>query len=178
MTVLKPKEEVPIQSDYEKEIHYGRPLFAIMHKNGELEEKIGTILRRLLLDTGKEGFDCTEHSESWLSVLAAQVQMGTGRITAYLIQTFPENPWFPIVNVLVMLAVFITFPLKLTPAMCVTEMKAMFSHSTLYPGWQRWATCLIGHLHLTKSLDLGMYPMYQSCGICFAMQERSTKVWR
>jgi hypothetical protein len=71
------EEEMENQSDYDKSIRYGRPLFAIMHERGELEEKIDTILRRLLLDTGKEGFDWTEHTESWLSVLATRVQMGS-----------------------------------------------------------------------------------------------------
>ena len=40
-----------------------------------------------------------------------------GSITAYLSQTFPDQPWFKAVNTLVMVAVFFTFPLQLTPAL-------------------------------------------------------------
>jgi hypothetical protein len=83
IAVLKQAEEIENQSDYDKSIRYGRPLFAIMHEKGILEEKIETILRRLLLDTGKEGFDWTEHTESWLtvSVLATRVQMGSTNLS-------------------------------------------------------------------------------------------------
>ena len=80
MAVLKPENKNENQSEYEKSIHYGRPLFAIMQSNGELEEKMETILRRLLLSTGKQGFGWTEHPESWLSVLATRVQMGSTNI--------------------------------------------------------------------------------------------------
>lgn len=40
-----------------------------------------------------------------------------GSITAYLAETFPDSNWFRIVNALVMVAVFLTFPLQLTPAL-------------------------------------------------------------
>jgi hypothetical protein len=35
-----------------------------------------TMLKWLLLDTGKEGFDWTKHRESWFSIIATRVQMG------------------------------------------------------------------------------------------------------
>jgi hypothetical protein len=77
MAVLKPKQEIQNKSEYEKSIHYGRSLFAIMHEQNELDGKIKFILGRLLLNTGKEDFDWTNHTESWLtvSVLATRVQM-------------------------------------------------------------------------------------------------------
>jgi hypothetical protein len=82
MAVLKPKNnEIPNQSEYEKSIHYGRPLFAIMHEQTDLNEKIETILKRLLLDTGKEGYDCTKHPDSMLSVLATRVQLGSTNLS-------------------------------------------------------------------------------------------------
>jgi hypothetical protein len=80
MAVLKPTKEIPNQSDYDKSIHLGRPLFVIMYENKVLEEKTETILRRLLLDTGREGFDWTKHTESWFSVLATRVQMGATNV--------------------------------------------------------------------------------------------------
>jgi hypothetical protein len=76
MAVLKPKKEIQYLSDYDKSIRYGRPLFAKMHENEVLDEKLETVLRRLLLHTGEEGFDLTQHAESWLSVVATRVQMG------------------------------------------------------------------------------------------------------
>ncbi|KAG7371566.1 transmembrane amino acid transporter [Nitzschia inconspicua] len=45
----------------------------------------------------------------------------SGSITAYLTETFPQNPWYPFVNTLVMIAVYLTFPLQLTPAMEVLD---------------------------------------------------------
>lgn len=44
-----------------------------------------------------------------------------GSITAYLSEEFPDNVWFKVVNSIVMLAVFLTFPLQLTPALEVLE---------------------------------------------------------
>ena len=44
-----------------------------------------------------------------------------GSITAYLKEKYPNNLWLDIVNVLVMVAVFFTFPLQLTPAMEVLD---------------------------------------------------------
>ena len=81
VAVWKPKREMKNQSDYSKSIHYGRPLFAIMHENDELDSKIETIVSRLLLSTGEHGFDFTQHAESWLSVLATRVQMGSTNIS-------------------------------------------------------------------------------------------------
>jgi hypothetical protein len=73
--------EIENQSDYEKSIPYGRPLFAILHAKKVLEDKIDTILSRLLLDTGKQGFDWTKQPESLLSVLATRVQMGSTKLS-------------------------------------------------------------------------------------------------
>jgi hypothetical protein len=77
MGVLQPTREIPNQSDYDKSICYGRPLFAKLHENNELETKLGSVIRRLLLDTGEKGFDWTKQSESCLSVLATRVQFGS-----------------------------------------------------------------------------------------------------
>jgi hypothetical protein len=77
IAVLNPKEDIPNQSDYNKSILYGRPLFAKMHQQGQLEPNIETILKRLLLYTGEEGFAWSKKNESWLSVLATRVQMGS-----------------------------------------------------------------------------------------------------
>lgn len=44
-----------------------------------------------------------------------------GSITAYLAERYPDEIWFGLVNILVMSAVFLTFPLQLTPAMEVVE---------------------------------------------------------
>jgi len=40
-----------------------------------------------------------------------------GSVTAYLTTKFPNSQWYQMVNVSVMVAVFLTFPLQLTPAM-------------------------------------------------------------
>jgi hypothetical protein len=48
-----------------------------MHDDQVLKGKMETILKRLLLDTGKKEFDWTKHRESWFSVLATRVQMGS-----------------------------------------------------------------------------------------------------
>jgi amino acid permease len=45
----------------------------------------------------------------------------SGSITAFLEERYPDQPWFALVNSLVMVAVFLTFPLQLTPAMEVLE---------------------------------------------------------
>lgn len=45
----------------------------------------------------------------------------SGSITAYLEQQYPDIVWFSIVNALVILAVALTFPLQLTPAMQVLD---------------------------------------------------------
>jgi amino acid permease len=44
-----------------------------------------------------------------------------GSITAYLSQRYPDVVWYSIVNALVMVAVALTFPLQLTPAMEVLD---------------------------------------------------------
>ena len=44
-----------------------------------------------------------------------------GSVTAYLTTRFPNSVWYKIINASVMLAVFLTFPLQLTPAMEVLE---------------------------------------------------------
>jgi Transmembrane amino acid transporter protein len=56
-----------------------------------------------------------------ISSSLAFTDIASGSITAYLTETFPNNPWYPIVNILVMMAVFLTFPLQLTPAMQVLD---------------------------------------------------------
>lgn len=40
-----------------------------------------------------------------------------GSVTAYLTTKFPDSKWYQVVNASVMVAVFLTFPLQLTPAM-------------------------------------------------------------
>eukprot|EP00934_Nitzschia_sp_Nitz4_P007187 Nitzschia sp. Nitz4//scaffold2_size372955//297116//298718//NITZ4_000459-RA/size372955-snap-gene-0.104-mRNA-1//-1//CDS//3329546886//7177//frame0 len=45
----------------------------------------------------------------------------SGSITAYLATKYPNSVWYAVVNGLVTLAVFLTFPLQLTPAMEVWE---------------------------------------------------------
>lgn len=47
--------------------------------------------------------------------------LDSGSITAYLAQQFPDQPWFGFVNILVIVAVFFTFPLQLTPVMEVLD---------------------------------------------------------
>jgi hypothetical protein len=44
-----------------------------------------------------------------------------GSVTAFLQETYPDNLWYPIINVMVVLAVAMTFPLQLTPAMEVLD---------------------------------------------------------
>jgi len=44
-----------------------------------------------------------------------------GSITAYLSEQYPDSTWFRIVNTLVTVAVLLTFPLQLTPALEVLE---------------------------------------------------------
>ena len=59
----------------------------------------------------------------WIGVSASLgfPDITSGSITAYLEERFPDQPWFSVVNSLVMLAVFLTFPLQLTPAMEVLD---------------------------------------------------------
>lgn len=42
-------------------------------------------------------------------------------ITAFLQESYPNNSWFPVVNMMVVLAVALTFPLQLTPAIEVLD---------------------------------------------------------
>jgi proton-coupled amino acid transporter len=48
-------------------------------------------------------------------------QVHSGSVTAFLEKSFPHTRWYSIVNLLVMAAVALTFPLQLTPAMQVVE---------------------------------------------------------
>ena len=84
MAVLKPNERKSNQSghetDYEKSICYGRPLFAKMNEKGVLEKKSEIILKRLLLHTGEKEFEWTNYTMSWLSVIATRVQMGSTNV--------------------------------------------------------------------------------------------------
>lgn len=43
--------------------------------------------------------------------------LASGSITAFLAERFPGQAWFGFVNILVIVAVFLTFPLQLTPVM-------------------------------------------------------------
>jgi hypothetical protein len=52
-----------------------------MHAKKALDPNLETILRRLLLSKGKGEFDWTEERESWLSVLATRVQMGSTKLS-------------------------------------------------------------------------------------------------
>ena len=45
----------------------------------------------------------------------------SGSVTAFLKHEHADNPWFAVVNVLVLVAVALTFPLQFTPAMQVVE---------------------------------------------------------
>jgi len=47
--------------------------------------------------------------------------LADGSVTAYLTTRYPESLWYQLVNASVMVAVFATFPLQLTPAMEVLE---------------------------------------------------------
>jgi len=44
-----------------------------------------------------------------------------GSVTAYLTTKYPDSLWYQLVNASVMVAVFLTFPLQLTPAMEVLQ---------------------------------------------------------
>ncbi|KAL3930140.1 MAG: hypothetical protein SGARI_004569 [Bacillariaceae sp.] len=56
-----------------------------------------------------------------ITTSVAFTDIESGSITAYLTETFPNNRWYPVCNSLVMAAVFMTFPLQLTPAMEVLD---------------------------------------------------------
>jgi amino acid transporter len=59
----------------------------------------------------------------WIGISASLgfPDITSGSITAYLEERFPDQPWYGVVNSLVILAVFLTFPLQLTPAMEVLD---------------------------------------------------------
>jgi hypothetical protein len=65
----------------------------MMHEDAVLESYIGFFLRRLLLDTGKQKYELSKGIESWLSVLATQVQMGTTNlnVVSHLVAKGYEN---------------------------------------------------------------------------------------
>jgi Uncharacterized conserved protein (DUF2075) len=70
------------ENEYYKSIGYGRPLFATMHKHGDLESGISTVLRRILLMKKGHGKTDWEKNElSALSVLATRVQMGSSSVS-------------------------------------------------------------------------------------------------
>ena len=53
-------------------------------------------------------------------------------ITAFLQESYPNNSWFPVVNVMVVLAVALTFPLQLTPAIEVLDKWILECRSSHY----------------------------------------------
>ena len=65
-------------SDYKRSIAYGRPLFTIMDRKGDLPGLLPNILRRMMLEKGKDGTvsGIGEDLKAWLSILATRVQMG------------------------------------------------------------------------------------------------------
>jgi hypothetical protein len=61
-------------TEYEKAIRFGRPLFAVMHQENQLDkDALTVILRRMLLNSDK----WEENEAAQLSILATRVQMGT-----------------------------------------------------------------------------------------------------
>ena len=63
------------QTEYEKAVAYGRPLFSIMQANSDLDRKLPKILRRMVLQS--EPNDWLKNRLSCLSVLGTRVQMGS-----------------------------------------------------------------------------------------------------
>ena len=59
------------ESEYARAVFYGRPLFALMATTNELEEKIATILLRML-----HRVDWMDLRETWVNILATRVQLG------------------------------------------------------------------------------------------------------
>lgn len=80
------KEDNKNLNFYESSIMYGRPLFAKMQENNQLEKHIPTILYRTLL-ISKTSDDWMDQANSWLSILGTRVQMGqtTVAITSELV---------------------------------------------------------------------------------------------
>jgi hypothetical protein len=64
------------QTEYERSVWYGRPLFAVMQQYLDLEPKLSTILHRLLVACRADTTSWQSQEPSWLSVLATRVQMG------------------------------------------------------------------------------------------------------
>jgi hypothetical protein len=60
-------------SEYDQAVPYGRPLFAKMAENNELENRLGKVLTRMLLSDVKQW---DKNQESCLSLLGTRVQMG------------------------------------------------------------------------------------------------------
>jgi ribonuclease HI len=63
---------VPL-TEYDQAVPYGRPLFAKMAEKNQLENRLDTVLSRMLLSEG-EKWD--KNQDSCLSILATRVQMG------------------------------------------------------------------------------------------------------
>ena len=63
------------QTEYEKAVAYGRPLFSIMQANSDLDRKLPKILRRMVLQS--EPNDWMKNRLSCLSILGTRVQMGS-----------------------------------------------------------------------------------------------------
>jgi hypothetical protein len=145
MAVLKPKEEIPNQSDYEKSIRYGRPLFAKMHEKNELEEKIETILRRLLLDTGKDGFEWTQHTQSLLSVLATRVQMGSTNIS--VVSSLVARGYANLVGVTTNTATFAYMPDPVCARLAMCMMDDEWSLSKWHGKPKKWWSAAVKTLY-------------------------------
>jgi Transmembrane amino acid transporter protein len=57
-----------------------------------------------------------------------------GSITAYLSEEFPDSLWFKVINTMVIFAVFLTFPLQVTPALEVLGEWCQPNTSSVAPG--------------------------------------------
>jgi amino acid permease len=75
--------------------------------------------------------------------------IASASVTAYLKHTYPNVLWFSIVNLLVLIAVALTFPLQLTPAMEVLE-KWLTEFSQLGSSWKCRHPCT---MHRSSSDD-------------------------
>mmetsp|Transcript_44278 Transcript_44278/g.107053 ORF Transcript_44278/g.107053 Transcript_44278/m.107053 type:complete len:823 (-) Transcript_44278:252-2720(-) len=64
----------PPVTEYKEAIPYGRPLFAVMDQNNDLDNRLYTIIRRMLLVVGNNDWETND--ASWLNILATRVQMG------------------------------------------------------------------------------------------------------
>ena len=81
----------PPVTEYKEAIPYGRPLFAVMDQNNDLDDRLYTIIRRMLLVDGKK--DWTANETSALNILATRVQMGqtSTAIASYLVSRSYAN---------------------------------------------------------------------------------------